>query len=73
MTKLRKVVRKNRLREYTGLGDTENDNLIKTDPSFPRPFKPKEGGRAVCFFEDELAAWQEKRAKAERERAADSA
>jgi len=62
MAKLRKVIRRNKLPEYVGLKKTQIDALVRNDPSFPKGFKPTEGGHATVYFEDEIAAWQERRA-----------
>lgn len=58
--RLSRIIRKYQLPEYTGLKKSALDALINSD-DFPKPFRPSQGGRALCWFEDEIAEWQERR------------
>jgi predicted DNA-binding transcriptional regulator AlpA len=57
---LRRIVRLYELPKWTGLGRTQNKDLIDKG-ELPKPFSLAEGGRAKGIFEDELIAWQRKR------------
>jgi hypothetical protein len=52
------------LYQVTGLKDTRQRELEDQDPTFSKPFKPcGEGGRALCWFLDEVVEWQRLRAE----------
>jgi predicted DNA-binding transcriptional regulator AlpA len=66
---LRRVLRRRDLRARDGLGATRRNELIASG-EYPKPFKltgPR--GRALGWWEDEVAEWQAKR-NAERDQEA---
>jgi predicted DNA-binding transcriptional regulator AlpA len=68
MKQPREMIRRRDLPKYIPLGHTQLDDLIANDPDFPKPIKLSDAGRAVAYFLDEIAAWQEKRAAAAKRR-----
>ncbi|WP_186010900.1 helix-turn-helix transcriptional regulator [Burkholderia gladioli] len=57
------VKRPKQAAEYIGTGLTKLWGLVKTDPSFPRPFKI---GRSTAFFTAELDSYLARKAKESR-------
>jgi prophage regulatory protein len=58
--KIRKLIRRRDLPTFAGLHRTQIEELVKKG-EFPKPIKLSDEGRAVAWFEDEIAAWQEAR------------
>jgi predicted DNA-binding transcriptional regulator AlpA len=56
-TRLRRIIRKRDLPNYTGLQRTALDELIRKG-EFPPLFRLSEGGRAMGAWEDDIVAWQ---------------
>ena len=65
--KLRTILRRDDVMRATGYRSTQLAELVKKG-EFPRPIKLSDGGRAIGWFEDEVAAWQASR-EAAREKA----
>jgi predicted DNA-binding transcriptional regulator AlpA len=61
--KLRRIIRIRDLSKWTGLGRTQNNELI-ANGELPTPFPLTEGGRAKGVFEDDLIEWQTRRSMA---------
>jgi len=62
-TALHRIIRRNDLPKYVGLQRSQIGELIARG-EFPKPVPLSDTGRAVGWFEDEIAAWQEERSKA---------
>ena len=60
---LRRILRKRDLHAYDGLGNTRRAELFK-EGKYPKPFKLTAGGRAIGWWQDEIAAYQGKLAAA---------
>jgi predicted DNA-binding transcriptional regulator AlpA len=58
--KLRRIIRIRDLSKWTGLGRTQNSELI-ANGELPTPFPLTDGGRAKGLFEDDLIEWQKRR------------
>lgn len=54
---LQRAIRRKDLPAFIGLRRTAIEELIATDPTFPRPHKIS--ARAVVFWEHEIVAWQQ--------------
>jgi predicted DNA-binding transcriptional regulator AlpA len=46
---------------YVGVRDTQFDEIVKNDPTFPKPVKVSDVGRTVIWIRAELDAWLELR------------
>jgi predicted DNA-binding transcriptional regulator AlpA len=57
---LRRIVRLRDLSNWTGLGRTQNNELIAKG-ELPKPFSLSDHGRAKGVFEDDLIEWQRRR------------
>ena len=55
--RLNRIVRRRDLRDYTGLGLTAIDELIRKK-EFPAPISLSDFGKAVGWLEAEVLAWQ---------------
>jgi predicted DNA-binding transcriptional regulator AlpA len=61
---LRIIVRWPEARKYLGNSRSTVDLKVKTDPDYPKPFRISQDGRAIGWWQDELIAWQKRRAAA---------
>jgi predicted DNA-binding transcriptional regulator AlpA len=59
---LDRIVRKQDLPKYVGLGRTVIAEMI-TDGKFPKPIKVNDAGRILGWLEIEIIAWQQSRRK----------
>lgn len=62
-TTARTMIRRNNLPHYLGLSVTQIIYYQKRDPDFPQPVPLSVSGRAVAYFEDEVAEYQKKLVK----------
>jgi predicted DNA-binding transcriptional regulator AlpA len=62
-TSLRRIIRRKALKDYLPLGNTQLREHELHDPDFPKRVPLSTYGRAVGYFEDEVAAYQEKLAQ----------
>ena len=60
MSTPRKIIRRKALKDYLPLGNTQLREHEKNDPDFPKRVPLSAAGRAVGYFEDEVAAYQQK-------------
>ena len=63
----RRIVRRTELSERIGLKRTAIADLVKNDPTFPKPVRIT--SRAIGWFEDELDGWFENLAGRREEKA----
>ena len=56
----RKIIRSKELKDYLPLGPTQMREHEKCDPDFPKRVPLSAAGRAVGYFVDEVAAYQQK-------------
>jgi predicted DNA-binding transcriptional regulator AlpA len=56
----REMIRRKELSKYIPLSSTQIDDKLDNDPDFPKPIKLTGTGRAVAWFADEIAAYQER-------------
>lgn len=56
----RKIIRRKQLKDFLPLGNTQIREHEKNDPDFPKRVPLSTAGRAVGYFEDEVAAYQQK-------------
>jgi predicted DNA-binding transcriptional regulator AlpA len=55
----RKIIRRAKLKDYLPLGNTQLRQHELDDPDFPKRVPLSASGRAVGYFEDEIARYQQ--------------
>jgi predicted DNA-binding transcriptional regulator AlpA len=70
--KPRKIIRRKALKDFLPLGNTQLREHELHDPDFPKRVPLSASGRAVGYFEDEVAAYQTKLTQRRDERLAGS-
>jgi prophage regulatory protein len=59
MSEVRRMMRFPEVMQATGYSRATIYEKIKNDPSFPKPVKLSNGGKAVGWFDNEFIAYQE--------------
>ena len=56
-TQTRRIIRPQTAMNRAGISRTTFWRRVKSDPTFPKPFRLGTGARAVGMFEDEFDSW----------------